>query len=92
MSKADYVRAQPNPGGHGCHWPGCDASVPPAMWGCKKHWFMLPPALRRRVWHAYAPGQEISKTPSEDYMEVAHEVQDWIAANHPPPRQDTLFD
>lgn len=48
------------------------------MWGCRTHWFKLPAALRAKVWRAYRPGQEISKTPSRDYVEVAREVQAWI--------------
>jgi hypothetical protein len=51
------------------------------MWGCKAHWFKLPQALRNRVWATYRPGQEITKTPSEAYLKVAREVQDWIRDN-----------
>jgi hypothetical protein len=65
---------------HHCHWPGCDKDVPPAMWGCKPHWFRLPLRLRNQIWATYRPGQEISKTPSEAYVRVAQEVQAWIAA------------
>ena len=68
---------------HSCHWPGCGKSVPPALWGCKPHWFALPKHLRDRIWSTYRPGQEISKTPSRDYIDAAREVQAWIAANHP---------
>ena len=64
--------------GHKCHWPGCNKEVPPAMWGCKPHWFALPKQLRDKVWAAYVPGQEITKTPSAKYIAVANEVQDWI--------------
>ena len=81
MSKADYVRSAPNPGGHSCHWPGCSRNVPPAMWGCKTHWYKLPVALRNKVWRTYQPGQEIGKRPSAEYVEVAREVQAWIEAN-----------
>jgi hypothetical protein len=49
-----------------------------AMWGCKTHWFKLPQALRNRVWATYVPGQEITKTPSAEYLAVAHDVQAWI--------------
>jgi hypothetical protein len=87
MSKADYVRAQGQTRNHHCHWTGCKAEVPPAMWGCKRHWFKLPKALRDRIWAAYRPGQEIDQRPSRDYLEVAREVQAWIAANHPPAAQ-----
>lgn len=63
---------------HTCHWPNCPKEVPPSMWGCKKHWFMLPLALRNRVWATYVPGQEITKTPSKAYLHVATEIQAWI--------------
>ena len=32
-----------------------------------------------KVWRAYQPGQEVTKTPSQGYLEVAREVQAWIA-------------
>jgi hypothetical protein len=48
------------------------------MWGCKAHWFALPAALRAKVWRAYVPGQETSMTPSDEYIKVAKEVQEWI--------------
>ena len=63
---------------HTCHWPGCPKEVPPAMWGCKLHWFALPKHLRDRIWATYRPGQEITKTPSPAYLEAAREVQAWI--------------
>ena len=53
---------------------------------------MLPEDLRRRVWNTYKVGQERSKTPSREYLEVAREIQDWIAAHHPPPpKQESLL-
>ncbi len=82
-SKADYVRAQPQTRKHHCHWPGCDKQVPPAMWGCKAHWFALPTALRNKVWRAYVPGQEATMTPSAEYLAVANEVQAWIRSQQP---------
>lgn len=63
--------------GHHCHWPGCAKQVPPAMWGCKGHWFTLPAGLRAEVWRTYRPGQEITKTPSAAYLDVAKRVQLW---------------
>lgn len=64
---------------HTCHWPGCGVEVPPAMWGCKVHWFLLPARLRRRIWATYKPGQEITKQPSDAYLAAAKAVRDWIA-------------
>ncbi len=66
---------------HTCHWTGCNAEVPPRMWGCSHHWFRLPVALRRKILAAYVPGQEITKTPSAAYLEAAREVQWWIRDN-----------
>ncbi len=91
MRKADYVRGQAARNttfDHHCHWTGCTTKVPPAMWGCRKHWYMLPDDLRARIWKAYRPGQEISKDPSTAYLTVAREARDWIAANHPPAAAD----
>lgn len=80
--KAAYVKSQPRRDDkHGCHWPGCEKKVPPAMWGCKTHWFKLPIKLRNKIWLSYMPGQEIRKNPSEEYLEVADEVQEWIKSN-----------
>ena len=77
-SKADYVRSQGQGRDHTCHWPGCEKQVPPAMWGCKVHWYKLPQVLRNKIWRAYEPGQEVTMTPSDEYLTVAREVQDWI--------------
>lgn len=82
--KADYVRNELKRNAtfdHHCHWPGCTKAVPPAMWGCRTHWYRLPLLLRRKIWATYQPGQEITKDPSDRYLRVAHEVQEWIAAN-----------
>lgn len=80
-NKAAYVRSEATKGAgnHHCHWTGCTKKVPPAMWGCKTHWFKLPARLRARVWTTYRPGQEVTKDPSAEYLTVAREVQDWIA-------------
>lgn len=78
QSKVGYVKAQRQTRNHTCHWPGCEKQVPPAMWGCKPHWFALPKWLRNRVWEAYVPGQERRMDPSAEYLDVAREVQDWI--------------
>lgn len=81
MGKADYVRSQGQDRHHTCHWPGCQVQVPPAMWGCKPHWFKLPKRLRDAIWAAYVPGQEKRMDPSPEYLAVAHEVQEWIKEN-----------
>lgn len=77
--KVEYIRKQPQSRAHACHWPGCTTQVPPALWGCQKHWFKLPKYLRDKIWDAYEPGQEITGTPSARYLEVASEVETWIS-------------
>ena len=76
--KRRYVARQCQTRDHHCHWPGCGEQVPPAMWGCKTHWFRLPKALRDRIWATFAPGQEVDMTPSAAYLRVADDVQRWI--------------
>jgi len=49
------------------------------MWGCKTHWFALPKGLRDRIWATYRPGQEVTKTPSAEYIQAAKDVREWIA-------------
>ncbi len=44
---------------------------------------MLPKNLRDLIWRTYRPGQEITKTPSPDYIHAAQKVQAWIVANYP---------
>lgn len=68
---------------HSCHWPDCKEEVPPAMWGCRRHWYALPKNLRDKIWRTYKKGQEIRKDPSPEYIAAAYEVQDWILMHRP---------
>lgn len=79
MDKAGYVQRQRQIRNHTCHWSGCQRQVPPAMWGCKEHWFKLPKPLRDAIWNEYRPGQEKDGTPSARYVATAMLVQEWIA-------------
>ena len=38
---------------HRCHFPGCKEPTPRKRLYCKPHWFMVPAAIRDRVWAAY---------------------------------------
>lgn len=78
--KVLHVRAAKQTREHTCHWPGCTQLVPPAKWGCVKHWYMLPSKLRSAIWKAYVPGQEITMTPTTEYVKVAKQVQEYILA------------
>jgi hypothetical protein len=84
MSKFDHVRQATQTRAHTCHWPDCKKQVPPALWGCKAHWFKLPQDLRNKIWASYRAGQEVTMTPSKKYLEVADEVDKWIKLNHRP--------
>lgn len=81
--KVEHVKSQGQSRNHTCHWPGCRRQVPPAMWGCKFHWFKLPLHLRNLIWATYRIGQEIDMTPSREYLEAAEKVQTWIEENYP---------
>jgi hypothetical protein len=82
--KVEYVRTQGQTRRHLCHWPNCCEQVPPALWGCRTHWLLLPKYLRDRIWAAYEPGQEITGTPSDAYRKAAREVRAWIKKHYPP--------
>ena len=61
--------------------PAAIELVPPALWGCREHWYALPQYLRNKIWICYKPGQEDTRSPSRKYVEVAREVQAWIASH-----------
>lgn len=85
--KVAHVKRAGQTRDHKCHWPGCNAQVPPAMWGCKTHWFKLPKRLRDLIWEHYDPfqeeGENAAEGPSSEYLDAADEVQKWIRANYP---------
>jgi len=64
---------------HLCHAKNCKVQVPPSMFMCRDHWYMLPKVMRDILWALYSPGQEITKTPSQDYLEHAQECIDYVA-------------
>ena len=99
QDKVDYVLSQNKiVKSHTCHWPNCPKLVPPAMWGCHTHWYMLPKNIRDEIWRTYEIGQEITKTPSDEYLAIAEKAEEWILKNHPPQCrtkskvQKTMFD
>lgn len=63
---------------HLCHANGCNVPVPPAMFMCKPHWFALPKRLRDRIWATYVKGQEVTKTPTPEYLRAAREAIKWL--------------
>lgn len=67
-------------GVHLCHAEGCGSRVPPAMFMCRRHWYMLPKTLRDAVWAAYVPGQEQRMDPTEHYLDVTRRAIDYTAS------------
>lgn len=64
---------------HTCHAMACEAHVPPAMFMCKRHWYMLPKVMRDAVWEEYVFGQEDRMDPTEEYMNVTERAIRWLA-------------
>jgi hypothetical protein len=50
------------------------------MFMCKAHWYRLPKPTRDAIWRVYRPGQEVTKTPSREYLETARAAIEWLAA------------
>lgn len=59
---------------HTCHATGCHAHVDPAMFMCRRHWYVLPKVMRNKIWDAYVPGQETRMDPSPEYLAVSREA------------------
>lgn len=55
---------------HVCHAEGCNVPVRPSLLMCRRHWYMVPKPIRDWIWAAYRPGQEVTKDPSDEYMEA----------------------
>ena len=68
----DYVLAVKD--GHTCPWTLCTEIVPARLWGCKEHWFQVPPNLRNTLEAAYVPGQE----PSKKYVAAQKAIRLWV--------------
>lgn len=67
---------------HTCHAIGCDIPVPPKMFMCRTHWYMVPKHDRDLVWMLYRGGQEVDKNPSHEYVtetqRIIRELQERI--------------
>jgi hypothetical protein len=78
-TKVGHVLRARLTGNHRCHWPGCELQVPPAMWGCRRHWYKLPHDIRQQIWATYRTGQEIDRKVSAAYIDAARAAQEWIS-------------
>lgn len=77
---------------HTCHATDCTTAVPPEMWGCKKHWFMVPKALRDAIWRTYRVGQCDDLNPSREYLTVARAAVVSVAKSEGIRADTTLYD
>lgn len=77
---------------HHCHATGCTTTVPPEMWGCKKHWFMLPSAIRKRIWASYRSGQCDDMNPSREYCLAARDAVVFVAFQEHKTPDTRLYD
>jgi hypothetical protein len=66
---------------HTCHARDCDQRVPPKMFMCKRHWYMLPKRMRDAVWDAYVPGQEQRMDPTDEYLVVTQRCIEFVAVS-----------
>lgn len=64
---------------HHCHATGCETSVSPEMFMCKKHWYLLPKSLRDAVWTTYRPGQCDDWRISQEYANAAKNAVGFVA-------------
>lgn len=57
---------------HSCHARKCAATCPPTHLMCRRHWAMVPEAIKSAVWRAYAPGQcNLTPIPTEEWHVAA---------------------
>lgn len=64
---------------HHCHATGCTARVPPEMFMCRRHWFMLPKLMRDDVWRTYRAGQCNDWAISHSYADAARAAIRYVA-------------
>lgn len=77
---------------HTCHATDCVTPVPPTMWGCRKHWYMVPKTIRDRIWSTYRVGQCDDLNPSMDYCQAAKEAVIAVAQREGKQPDTRLYD
>lgn len=56
---------------HHCHATNCSVPVPPEMFMCRRHWFMVSKPQRDAIWDSYRAGQCDDHQPSRRYLVIA---------------------
>lgn len=77
---------------HTCHATSCNVNVPPEMFMCRRHWFMLPVRMRGRIWSTYRSGQCDDMAPSRDYCDAAKACVEFAAAKDGVEPDTRLYD
>lgn len=77
---------------HHCHATGCTRIVPPTMWGCPHHWFMVPKPLRDAIWRTYEEGQCDTLDPSSAYCQAARAAVITVAEKEGIEPDTSLYD
>lgn len=72
-----------------CRWSGCGRRASRAEWGCREHWFRLPPSLRNRLWQAGIKEVAANGRPGPAWAACAAEADAWSAEQlAKPPKRD----
>lgn len=61
--------------GRECRALGCGVVVPASFLMCRRHWYMVPKAIRDRVWAEYRSGQVEDLDFSDAWLLAATEAQ-----------------
>ena len=77
---------------HHCHATGCEELLPPLMWGCRRHWLMVPKIIRDRIWETYVTGQCDDMNPSKEYCRAAKDAVVAVAAKEGVSPDTRLYD
>lgn len=75
---------------HICHAQGCTVEIPPRLLMCWRHWMKVPIPLRDAVWREYVPGQEVTKTPTREYLQAMRNAINAVAAKEGQPQLPEL--
>lgn len=75
---------------HTCHAAGCTTPVPRESFMCRKHWLMIPVAMRSRLWKAYRVGQCDDWEISHAYADAARVAVRAVAAKENRPESEVV--
>lgn len=64
---------------HHCHATECRIGVPPQMFMCHRHWYMLSKPQKDAIWKYYRVGQCDDQKPSKTYCMIAKMAVMYIA-------------